>query len=521
MRVRHRWIDLNADLGEAVADDEAMLGIVSSANIATGAHAGGGAVLTRAVAAAVERGVALGAHPSYRDRAGFGRASHLEVLRRDPSARSHLVADLVAQILLVASAAERLGAELAHVKAHGALYNEAVADPVAAQVVLEAVQGAAHGLGYPLAVMTQPGGELARVAAGAGLGVVAEGFADRGYLHSGQLVPRGHPAAVHEGVDAMVAQALDLAAGHVTPIDGDLVSLVVDSLCVHGDTPGAVAAARAIRTALEGQGWRVAAPGRWHVGDSGGNGTVRAQGRSGIDTPATPTPSAGPGVPAPGGGDRLRIHAFGDRALLIGSADTQPPGTGWVLGLTTRARRRWPEAVVVPGLATVLVIFERPSDRPDDGPDVLSAALAAPHGADDASSESDPAGQRQHRIPTRYDGPDLTSVAAALRLPAAELARRHGAAPWTVAAIGFSPGFGYLTTTDPLFSAVERRPDPRARVPKGAVALAAGMCAVYPSPTPGGWQLIGSTTTELFDVEDAHPGLLRVGDLVRFDQVPG
>ena len=127
---------------------------------------------------------------------------------------------------------------------------------------------------------------------------------------------------------------------------------------------------------------------------------------------------------------------------------------------------------------------------------------------------------RLHTLPTRYDGPDLADVAATLRLPAAEVVRRHAAAIWTVAAIGFSPGFGYLTTTDPLFAAVGRRAHPRPRVPRGSVALAAQMCAIYPSATPGGWQLIGSTTAELFDVAAEHPALLRVGDRVEFVEVP-
>ncbi|MCU0302417.1 MAG: allophanate hydrolase subunit 1, partial [Candidatus Nanopelagicales bacterium] len=99
----------------------------------------------------------------------------------------------------------------------------------------------------------------------------------------------------------------------------------------------------------------------------------------------------------------------------------------------------------------------------------------------------------------------MADVATMLRLPAAEVVRRHAEAVWTVAAIGFSPGFGYLTTADPLFAGVVRRPDPRPRVPRGSVALAAGMCAVYPSATPGGWQLIATTATELFDVHAEHP----------------
>ncbi len=107
-----------------------------------------------------------------------------------------------------------------------------------------------------------------------------------------------------------------------------------------------------------------------------------------------------------------------------------------------------------------------------------------------------------------------------LGLPVVEVVRRHREAAWTVATVGFSPGFGYLTTEDPLFAGVGRRADPRPRVPRGSVALAAGMSAVYPSATPGGWQLIGSTTAALFDVHAERPALLRVGDRVQFLEVP-
>jgi 5-oxoprolinase (ATP-hydrolysing) subunit A len=510
-------IDLNADLGEGVGDDEAMLAIVSSASIATGAHAGGGTVLARAVAAAAEHEVAIGAHPSYRDRAGFGRASHLAVLHHDPSARSHLVADLVHQILLVAREAERHGRDLAHVKAHGSLYNEAVRDAIAAQVVAEAGLGAAAALGYGIAVMTQPGGELARIAADRGMVVICEGFADRGYLRTGQLVPREHPGAVHEAVDVMVAQALDLADGHVRPVDGERIGVAVDSLCVHGDTPGAVAAARAIRAALEARGWQVAPAGQLGAVSPRARGADAGSADSGLAAP----PAQRPGDRAGGDPDgHVRVRPYGDRAILLDSADRPMPGTAWVLQLAGRARGVWPRATVVPGLASVLVAFERPSDRPTGHPGALIAALVAGDLTDDADPRTALHPMRSHRIETRYDGLDLADVARILGLPAFEVVRRHRAATWTVAALGFSPGFGYLTTPDPLFAEVGRRADPRRRVPAGSVALAAGMCAVYPSPTPGGWQLIGSTTATLFDSEVEPPSLLGVGDLVQFVEVP-
>ena len=363
---QHRMrIDLNADLGEGMGDDEALLDIVTSANIATGAHAGGGSVLTRAVAAAAGRGVAIGAHPSYRDRAGFGRASHLTVLRQDVSARSHLVGELVEQILGVAREAERHGVTLAHVKAHGSLYNEAVNDPVAAQVVADAVLGAEHALGYQVALVTQPGGELAGLASSRGVAVLAEGFADRAYVSTGQLVGRSEPGAVLGDIESMVAQAVGLAAGHVTPIDGPRIAVAVDSLCVHGDTPGAVAAARAIRAALEQQGWMVASPSgpvapREHIDLAHQSlGAAEYQDRSrGNHTPA---PKDTGGLV----GDPPAISAFGDRALLVEPPEGRTPGTQWVLRVATLARGRWPQATVVPGLASVLVAFDRPSQRPD------------------------------------------------------------------------------------------------------------------------------------------------------------
>jgi len=516
-------IDLNADLGEDVGDDDALLAIVSSANIATGAHAGGGRVLVRAVAAAVNRGVAIGAHPSYRDRAGFGRASRLEQTRRDPAARRQLVADLVEQVLLVARETERNGARLAHIKAHGSLYNEAVRDVEAAQILAESVGLVAQDLGFPVPVMTQPGGELAKLAGSMGIQVLAEGFADRGYLGDGRLVPRGQPGDLHDRIEGMVAQALDLARGGVVAVSGAHIPMTVHSLCVHGDSRDAVSAARAIRIALEEGGWHVAAgaPGR------------RVEPER-VSVPAG-TPVVQDHAERPTGAAAVPF-AFGDRALLVepGAVGApRGPATAWVLGIARCARVLWPEATVVPGLASVLIVFDRPADRPDlrAADDLLGRAASVESGGlgDQWPDGSQALGAvpgdairapRTHEIRSRYDGPDLDAVAAGLGVTTTELVRRHREARWTVAAVGFSPGFGYLTGSDPLFDAVSRRADPRPRVPRGAVALAAGMCAVYPSPTPGGWQLIGSSDVVLFDPSATQPALLRVGDRVRFTQVP-
>lgn len=251
-------IDLNADLGEETGDDEALLDVVSSANVATGAHAGGGDVLMDVTRAAVTRGVAVGAHPSYRDRVGFGRTSLLDGMRADARARAEFVADLREQITLVALAAERAGGSLAHLKPHGSLYNEAVADALAAEIVLDGLERARFG--FAVAVMTQPGGELARMAAARGHHVISEGFVDRAYDSTGRLLPRSVGGAVHSDLDTMVGQALALAGERVPSDGGAAMRPPVDSLCVHGDTPGAVVAARTVRQALETAGWRIASP---------------------------------------------------------------------------------------------------------------------------------------------------------------------------------------------------------------------------------------------------------------------
>ena len=226
------------------------------------------------------------------------------------------------------------------------------------------------------------------------------------------------------------------------------------------------------------------------------------------------------------------VRPFGDRAWLVQPTGTVP--TAWVLNLARRAARRWPQAQIVPGLDSVLIVREvawsgpttRRAESPD-GPDAVdgtgwwptspAAVLEALVEATAQDPVEDERSGRTHRIGVRYDGPDLAHTAALLSLPAEELAVRHRRARWTVAAVGFSPGFGYLTCDDPVFAEVPRRADPRPKVPSGSVAVAAGLCAVYPAATPGGWQLIGTTTAPLWTADRVPPALLRVGDLVRFE----
>ncbi|WP_292671021.1 5-oxoprolinase subunit PxpA [Nocardioides sp.] len=221
-----RYVDLNADLGEEVTDDAALLDVVTSANVACGYHAGNAAIMASVCERAAALGVAVGAQVSYDDRANFGRVAQ-DV---EPHVLRDQVADQVGALSAIAAAA---GTTVSYVKPHGALYHRVLDDEAQAAAVLE-------GSGS-LPVLTMPG-VLARIAAAAGRVVRSEGFPDRAYGADGRLLPRDRPGAVLDDPDEIAHHAVRLAA-------------TVDSLCLHGDTPGAVAHARAVRRALEGSGW--------------------------------------------------------------------------------------------------------------------------------------------------------------------------------------------------------------------------------------------------------------------------
>jgi UPF0271 protein len=225
-------IDLNADLGEGVTDDDGLLEVVSSANVACGFHAGDAATMRRVCEGAARRGVRVGAQVSYRDREGFGRRD-MEV------APEVLTADVLEQIGALAAFGE-----VVYVKPHGALYNRVVHDEVQARAVVAAVKA----WRAPLPLMGLPGSRVLALAREAGLATITEGFADRAYTPAGRLVPRSQPGAViTDPVDA-ARRAVALAR-----------SGTVRSLCVHGDTPGAVAMARRVRAGLEAAGLRIEA----------------------------------------------------------------------------------------------------------------------------------------------------------------------------------------------------------------------------------------------------------------------
>lgn len=242
-----RHVDLNADLGEGAPDDAALLALVSSANIACGWHAGDARLMQATVAAALARGVALGAHPSYPDREHVGRRE----MQLPPDA---VRADLVYQIGALQALVRAQGGRLHHVKPHGALYNQAARDPVLAEAVADAVRAVDPGL----AVYGLAGGELLRAAERAGLRAVAEVFADRGYRADGSLVPRSEPGALVHDVGEAVARTLRMVReGVVQAVGGETVPLRAETVCLHGDGPHALAFARALHAALAAAGVRV------------------------------------------------------------------------------------------------------------------------------------------------------------------------------------------------------------------------------------------------------------------------
>jgi UPF0271 protein len=242
-------IDLNADLGESfgawtMGDDLALLDIVTSANIACGFHDGDPLTMTRTVAAALDRGVTVGAHVSYRDLAGFGR-------RFVDAGEEELRADILVQLAALDGVCRAAGGKVSYLKPHGALYHAAGHYEPHARSIIAAT--AAYDCSITLLGM--PGSLLLALAAEAGLATATEAFADRGYRADGSLVPRGEPGAVlHDPVD-IAERVVGIARGGAVPsVEGTAVAVRADSVCVHGDTPGAVAIARAVRAGLEQAG---------------------------------------------------------------------------------------------------------------------------------------------------------------------------------------------------------------------------------------------------------------------------
>jgi UPF0271 protein len=245
-------IDINSDLGESfgawkMGDDSAMLDVVSSANVACGFHAGDPAGILKTVKAAAERGVAIGAHVGYRDLAGFGRRN------MDPSSEE-LIGDVIYQIGALQGLAKAAGTRVTYVKPHGALYNTIAIDARQAADVIAAIRA----IDPSLVLMALADSQLVEQARSAGLTVVAEAFADRAYTPEGNLVSRREKGSVLHDPELVAQRMLRMVRdGAIEAIDGTMTKIDAQSICVHGDSPGAVAIAQRLRALLEESGHAV------------------------------------------------------------------------------------------------------------------------------------------------------------------------------------------------------------------------------------------------------------------------
>lgn len=242
-------IDLNADLGEGMGTDDDLLEIVSSASIACGGHAGDAATIRRVLKICKLRGVRAGAHPGYADPVRFGRFRLVMPLDR-------LLSQIREQMFLVRHIADEVDYPLSYVKLHGALANQTAEELTFAIGVFASIQA----MDKKMAVLALDNSEQVRAAMAVGLPLIREAYADRAYTAEGLLVPRSQDGAVIHDVDAVIARCLRLAqAGEIVAIDGSVLKSKARSICLHGDTPGAVDLAREVRDALEGEGITIAA----------------------------------------------------------------------------------------------------------------------------------------------------------------------------------------------------------------------------------------------------------------------
>jgi UPF0271 protein len=246
-----RSIDFNCDLGEGCGSDAEIVPLISSASIACGGHAGDATSMHEAVGLCLQQGVAIGAHPSFDDRAHFGR--------RELNLSLDGIRSLVnRQVTALASICGQHGTRLHHVKPHGALYNLAARD----RDIADAIVGAIASIDRRLIVYGLSGSCLTAAAEAAGLPVAHEVFAERAYDADGQLAPRGSPGAVIDAIDAALNQVRGLVRdGIVIARDGSRVSVCADTVCLHGDRPDAAAFARALRATLEEEGIAIRTPG--------------------------------------------------------------------------------------------------------------------------------------------------------------------------------------------------------------------------------------------------------------------
>jgi UPF0271 protein len=458
-----RTIDLNADLGELVDGslDAAVMPFISSANIACGAHAGTPESIRRTLRLALKHGVSVGAHPGYSDPENFGRIS-MEL------SADALCALILEQILLLKRMAAEEGTEVRHVKLHGALYNDLADDYERSLTICRAI----HGVDPELRFMGRSGSVGLRAAEDAGLVAVHETFADRAYAEEGRLVSRSLPGAVIRDEAESLAQVdMMVLRQKVRTIGGELVPMLADSVCVHGDNPSAIRFVSNLRDFFERQRIEVRSAGQLRFSCSPlGETSLLARLPSRISKSI-----------------HRRIRAL---QLALGGCE----------GIRE----------LVPCYSELKIDFDPVQVSHDeliariDRIELNEIALPPP---------------RCVEVPVHYNGPDLSVVAKHARMSEAEVVERHAAQTYLVYMLGFSPGFAYLGGLDAAL-VTPRLETPRISVPAGAVGIAGNQTGIYPVESPGGWNIIGHTSLALFDPAAGKPFLFEPGDTVRFVPVP-
>jgi len=445
-----RTIDLNADLGELEdgSFDAAVMPHLSSCNIACGAHAGNPDSMRRTIRLAKQHGVAIGAHPGYPDPENFGRLS----MKFQTLELCDLIRD---QILLLKRIAAEEGAEVEHVKLHGALYNDLAFDYDRSLAVSKTIVE----IDPELRFIVFSNAETARAAEDAGLVAIHEVFADRAYTDDGRLKPRSEPGAVIYDESECLNQAVRLVRGEA--------GLPVDSICVHGDNPSAIQFVSKLRNFFEQQKMLV----------------------------------------QPAGKLEFSFWPLGERALLA----KLPPR----ISTSTHRKIRALQLVLdefegiqelVPCYAELKVDFD---------PAVVSFDQLKGHIQSLELSLADLPEPRYIEVPVVYDGEDLGRVAELSGCSKEDVIRLHSDPTYRVYMLGFSPGFAYLGGLKPTL-ATPRLETPRVRVPAGSIGIAGNQTGIYPIASPGGWNIIGRTDLKLFDPDAEKPFLFEAGDEVRF-----
>ncbi|MDF7824953.1 5-oxoprolinase subunit PxpB [Pontiellaceae bacterium B12227] len=443
-------IDLNADLGELDDGllDAAIMPFISSCNIACGAHAGSFETMRRTVCLAKVHRVAIGAHPGYPDPENFGRIS----MEFQTVELCRLIRN---QILLLKQIAEAEGVSLAHVKLHGALYNDLAFDYNRSLAVAETIAA----INPELRFIVFSGSETARAAEDAGLVAVHEVFADRAYTEDGKLRPRSEPGAVlHHDADC-----LQQAARFLSGASG----FIADSICVHGDNPSAIEFVSKLRNFFADRKIEVE--------------------------------PAGDLVPS--------FEQLGESSLLAQLPQRISKSTHRkirALQLALEGAEGITE--MVPCYAELKIDFD---------PSVISFSDLKNRIQSVEISLADFPEPRVVEVPVLYDGEDLSQVAEHNGLTKDEVIGQHCEPTYLIYMLGFSPGFAYMGGLNSNLS-TPRLETPRTSVPAGAVGIAGNQTGIYPVESPGGWNIIGRTPLKLFYPTSEAPFLFEPGDEVRF-----